>query len=89
MGVRRLFFAAVGTAVSEAGLAGLEFEFLAADYAGFGGIRHISMIQGRIGNAQVGQQRQLSPTAWKATGVTSREWEIRIVQSPVALVKGR
>ena len=53
--VCRILFAAVGTAVSEARLAGLEFEFLAADYAGFGGIGHISMIQGRIWNAQVGE----------------------------------
>ena len=55
LGVCRLFFAAVGTAVREARLAGLEFEFLAADYAGFGGIGHISMIQGGIGNAQAGE----------------------------------
>ena len=53
--VCRLSFAAVGTAVGEAGLAGLEFELFAADYAGFDGIGHVSMIQGRIRNAQAGE----------------------------------
>ena len=55
LGVCGLLFAAVGTAVGEARLAGLEFECLAADYAGFDRIGHISMIQGRIGTAQVGE----------------------------------
>jgi len=38
------FFAAVGAAVGEAGLAGLEFELFAANYAGFDGIGHEIMI---------------------------------------------
>ena len=33
-------FAAVGTAVGESGLAGFEFEFFAANYTDFDGIRH-------------------------------------------------
>jgi hypothetical protein len=40
------FFAALRAAISESGLSGLEFEFLSADYAGFDGVRHVSMIQG-------------------------------------------
>jgi hypothetical protein len=41
------FFAAVGATIGESGLAGLEFEFLSAGYAGFDGIRHLLMILGR------------------------------------------
>ena len=42
----RFFFAAIRTAVGESGLAGLEFEFFAADDAGFDGISHaFSIIQ--------------------------------------------
>lgn len=39
-----VFFAAVGTAVGESGLAGFEFEFFSADYASFDGVRHALMI---------------------------------------------
>jgi len=40
------FFAAIRTAVSEPRLAGLEFEFLSANYAGFDRVRHLLMIPG-------------------------------------------
>ena len=69
LGVCSLSFAAVGTAVGEAGLAGLEFEFLAADYAGFDRIRHISMIQGpgNQGHTDWGAGGRVSQTALKPT----------------------
>src|SRR5262249_703334 len=43
--VAGIFFTAIGAAISKAGLARFEFEFFAASYAGFDGIRHKTMIQ--------------------------------------------
>lgn len=47
--IGRFFITAIGAAVGETGLAGLEFELLSADDAGLDGIRHVLMIQGRAG----------------------------------------